>query len=137
MKTRFNFALIRIMILAAVFSSLLGAKAYAHGDGEGGPGKMADWKTERLKDKLNLSEDQTKQVHDIYAKYFTPDAATQEQWKKMKDEHIQKMEKANAEVTSVLNEEQKKKFEELKADHKDGKFGGRHGKHGHKEHTEQ
>lgn len=115
------------ILLAFVFTA---AQAQHRGGHDFDPAKRAEKQTAMMTEKLGLSADQAAKVKDINLRYAekakaqfsNKEGADQAQ---MKQAHKALRSEQNAELTKVLNKDQAAKWEQLKAERKDGKGRGK------------
>jgi Spy/CpxP family protein refolding chaperone len=114
--------LIYFIIFLAFAAFMLPLNSYAQNNtgeqfrkhrGNTTPEERADFQTNRMKDLLNLSDEQTEKVREINLKYakenqevFKSEATREEKRDKLRDLHEQK----ENELKAVLSEEQYEKF---------------------------
>ncbi len=83
------------------------------------PEESAKRQTEMLTKSVDLSEDQSKKVYDIYLKYAEKgEEIRKEKSDDMRKEMLENNEKRDSEINNLLSDEQKKKFEKLKEENK-------------------
>lgn len=73
----------------------------------GGEKRTPEQVVERLDKKLDLTDDQEKQITELYKEFFSQ--------KISREDRKSKMDELNKKISSILNDEQKLKFEEMKS----------------------
>lgn len=98
------------LILGAFVALMACAQPMDAQERRGGPGRMnPEQMTERLDKELDLTDEQEAKITAIYKEYF----GQQPQERGSREEMRKKMGEMNEKIKAVLNDDQKKKYDEM------------------------
>lgn len=98
----------KVTLMAMVLmASIMTSTAQQRQRNEGNPEQRIERQVKQLDEKLNLTEEQEKQVKAIYEEFFKQRASSNQKPQARRQE-------MNKKIESVLTEEQKKIYEEMK-----------------------
>lgn len=109
-----------------VATSLAAALAF----GQAGAGPNPEQRLQRLAGQLNLTDDQKTQIKPILENEASQMKAVREDSSLSREDRMQKMQTIMADsrskISPILNDDQKKKLEEMKSQARQGRRGGHH-----------
>ena len=100
-----------VLSVVMIVTAMLGANAQRFQKPNFKPEQRAEKQVKRLDEKLNLTDEQEKQVKAVYEEFFKEQASSREESKAKRDEMDKKIE-------SFLTDEQRKAYEEMKKERK-------------------
>ena len=103
-------------VVAGAVLAVAAVRTVALADEHAGKGDRSQQRVERMKERLNLTDDQARQLQQIFQEAHQQWQA--DQGKADKETMRARHEKMNEQIKSILTPEQQQKFEQMKKEHR-------------------